>query len=146
MLELEAEVQRDPLNVSAWFELGVKQQENEREQKAISALQRAVDLDPTYLAAWLALAISHTNENQRSAADDTIEQWITRNEKYKSIVADHRSAFQAKRDDSILQREKHSALIECLMSIARSGNGEIDADVQIALAVLLNSSDVRLIN
>ena len=39
VLEMEAAVQRDPLNAQAWFQLGVKQQENEREQKAVQALR-----------------------------------------------------------------------------------------------------------
>ena len=62
---MEAAVQRDPLNAHAWFQLGVKQQENEREGKAIQALRRALELDPTHLPSWLALAISHTNEGNR---------------------------------------------------------------------------------
>ena len=57
-LELEAAVQRDSKNVQAWFALGVKQQDSEREQKAIDALSRAVELDPEYVPSWLALGIS----------------------------------------------------------------------------------------
>ncbi|KAL9936915.1 hypothetical protein V8E36_004150 [Tilletia maclaganii] len=47
VLEREAAVQDDPTNAAqAWYDLGVKQQENEREGLAISALHRAVQLDP----------------------------------------------------------------------------------------------------
>lgn len=42
---------------------------------------------------------------------------------------------------SIALRQKD--LVECLMTMARmSPNGEIDADTQIALGVLLNTSEV----
>ena len=45
VLELEAAVQRDPTDALRWYELGVKQQENEREQKAVQALRRALELE-----------------------------------------------------------------------------------------------------
>lgn len=76
MLQTEAAVQRNPNDASAWFELGVKQQENEREDKAIQALSRALELEPTHTAALLALAISHTNENNRAGTLGAIERWI----------------------------------------------------------------------
>ena len=55
-------MQRDPANAQAWFQLGVKQQENEREGKAIQALRRALELDAAHLPSWLALAISQTGQ------------------------------------------------------------------------------------
>ncbi|KAL9711601.1 hypothetical protein Ac2012v2_004672 [Leucoagaricus gongylophorus] len=54
VLELEAAVQRDMTKARAWYELGVRQQENEREHQALQALKRAVELDPTHLPSWLA--------------------------------------------------------------------------------------------
>jgi len=145
---LEATVQRDPQSASAWFDLGVKQQENEREPNAILALKRALELDPTHLPAWLALAISYTNENDRSAADDTIEQWVRRNPKYNSVVKAFFAASEALNRDvevaeGMSQLRHHTELVDCLMAMARDGaqTGEVDADVQIALAVLLNTSE-----
>lgn len=139
MLELEAAVQRDPNNAIAWCELGIKQQENERENKAILALQRAVDLEPDHLPAWLALAISHTNDNNRIAAYNAIEEWLNRNPRYQNVIGNYRSVHGHDTD------RKHSELIECLMIAARSGGEDVDADVQIALAVLLNTSEVRIV-
>ncbi|KAI5123040.1 hypothetical protein M0805_000476 [Coniferiporia weirii] len=144
VLELEAEVQRDPTSVQAWYDLGVKQQENEREPKAISALTRALALDPTHLPSWLALGISHTNEGDRTTADDAIEQWVRRNPAYERVVTNYFERAEKLNGgtlDSLSHMRRHDELIHCLMTMARSQNGEVDADVQIALAVLLNSNE-----
>ena len=122
----------------------MKQQENEREPKAILALKRDLSLDPTHLASWLALAISHTNENDRNAADDAIEQWVRRNEKYKQVVTDFFERVEKLNGgtlDSLSYLRRHEELVDCLMGMVRAGSGEVDADVQIALAVLLNTSE-----
>lgn len=139
-------MQRDPTNASAWFNLGVKQQENERESNAVLALSQAVALDPTHLPAWLALAISHTNETERDLAEEAINQWIRRNPKYEDIVKEHFRRFEALNgvaSESVTKQMKRDGMVQCLMTIARSLNasGEIDADVQIALAVLLNTGE-----
>lgn len=146
VLELEAEVQRDPTSARAWYDLGVKQQENEREPKAILALSRALELDPTHLPTLLALAISHTNESDRNAADDAVAKWVRSNPRYEVIVKDFFDRVERLNGatiDSLGQMRRHDELIHCLMTMARSANelGEVDADVQIALAVLLNTSE-----
>ena len=64
MLELEAAVQRNAADATAWYELGVKQQENEREQQALLAL-----LVPHYQAegkAYVTVAIGCTGGRHRS--------------------------------------------------------------------------------
>ncbi|KAH6913796.1 peroxisomal targeting signal 1 receptor [Coprinopsis sp. MPI-PUGE-AT-0042] len=144
ILELEAAVQRDTTNAGLWYELGVRQQENEREHKALSALQRAVELDPTHLPAWLALGISYTNDGNRQGTYDAISEWVNRNETYAGAV----EAFKAshvQREEGITNHERFARLIECLIAMARSdlgsGAGEVDADIQIALAVLLNTNE-----
>ncbi|KAI0663535.1 TPR-like protein [Cubamyces menziesii] len=140
VLELEAAVQRDPTNAARWYELGVKQQENEREQKAVQALRRALELDPTHLPSWLALAVSHTNEGDRSGAYNAIREWVSRNERYAAAVAQFQASNPERADAS--QGERLTNLMHCLMSIVReNAGGEIDADIQIALAVLLNTNE-----
>ena len=130
---------RDPENAKAWFDLGVKQQANEREDKAIQALQRAVELDPSLLAAWLELAVSYTNEGNRSLAYDAIEGWINR----KEIYADSVRRWKESNANSRSGADRAQDLIGCLIEMARSvPGGVIDADVQIALGVLLNTSEV----
>ena len=138
VLQLEAAVQRDMDNPFTWFELGVKQQENEREQKALQALERSVELDPSHLPTWLALAISHTNEGDRTGTYNAIRQWVNRNERYRFIS----DQYPDNPNSSI--KERYARLIQCLIAMARGEtSGEIDADVQVALAVLLNSDEVR---
>lgn len=142
VLELEAAVQRDPHNAAAWFELGVKQQENEREQKAIHALRRALELDPACLPAWLALAVSHTNDGNRVGAYEAVQDWVSRNNRYAAAVAAHRAAHAV--EDGAAESEKFSSLIDCLITMARSDtSGQVDADIQIALAILMNTDEVR---
>jgi peroxin-5 len=143
---MEAAVQRDPTDARAWFELGVKQQEREREQQAISALRRALELDPTHLPSWLALAISYTNEGDRYGTYQTILNWVRHNEKYHDIVA----TFEESNDRSTDSTQEFEKLIGCLIAMARgvsrsgSSSAEVDADVQIALAVLLNTNEVHV--
>lgn len=148
-LELEATVQRDPKNAQAWFALGVKQQDSEREQKAIDALLRAVELDPDYVPSWLALGVSHTNESNRAKAYGAVREWVKRHPKFPQTTVEMSGGFK----DEVFepgsersQRGMYEGLIACLIEIARNASGGeeeqgIDPDVQIALAVLLNSNE-----
>lgn len=132
VLEHEAAVQSDPTKADAWYGLGLRQQENEREKQAIAALRKAVEINPRLKEAWLALSVSYTNENDRDAALESIERWIQVNDTYQDVVRSHagRSA------------DRHKRLASTLMAMARSGvagGDSIDADVQVALGVLFNS-------
>lgn len=138
-------MQRNLTDANAWYELGVKQQENEREKKALQALERALEIDPSYLPAWLALAVSHTNDSNRIGAIEALRQWVFHNTKYGATV----KAFLAQSPErpEASQSDRFSHLAECLMSMARSGaTGEVDADIQIALAVLFNTNEVSLLS
>jgi tetratricopeptide (TPR) repeat protein len=148
-LELEAAVQRDPKNVQAWYALGVKQQDNEREQKAIEALCQAVELDPEYVPSWLALGVSHTNESNRAKAYGAIREWVKRHPRFPQTAAGLSGGFT---DDVLepgserIQKAVYEGLIACLIEMIRNASGSeeehrIDPDVQIALAVLLNSNE-----
>lgn len=141
VLELEAAVQRDPTNASAWFDLGVKQQENEREAKAIQALERTIDLDPSHLPALLALAVSYTNDNHRLGTYDSIREWVLRHPGYESVVSSSGLAAHPRGDFAGLI----NVLIQCVTRSEQQGDA-VDADVQVALAVLLNTTEVRFIS
>ncbi|KAF9653810.1 TPR-like protein [Thelephora ganbajun] len=148
-LELEAAVQRDPKNVQAWYALGVKQQDSEREQKAIEALHRAVELDPEYVPSWLALGVSHTNESNRAKAYGAIREWVKRHPKFLQTVVGMTGGFKDEVFEPGSERSQkgmYERLIACLIEIVRNASGSeeeqgIDPDVQIALAVLLNSNE-----
>ncbi|KAI0341957.1 TPR-like protein [Trametopsis cervina] len=139
VLQMEAAVQLDPTNAHAWYQLGVKQQENEREAKAIHALRRALELDPSHLPSWVALAISHTNEGSRNGAYEAIQEWVNHNERYKDTVDAYRLHFPQR--DDMTQNERFEYLTNMLLTMSRSTGEEIDADIQIALAVLMNTNE-----
>jgi peroxin-5 len=137
VLEMEAAVQRDPTNPDLWCALGVRQQENEREQKAIQALQRALELQPVHGAARLALAVSLTNEGNRGAAVDALYEWAVRLPGWEAV------RNKPVNDGGLQRVERASLLVDALLEVARIDTSqEIDADIQIALAVLLNTNEV----
>ncbi|KAG6898163.1 hypothetical protein C0992_004150 [Termitomyces sp. T32_za158] len=140
VLQLEAAVQHDMNNAAAWYELGVKQQENEREQKAFQALQRSLELDPSHLPTWLALGVSNTNESNRIGTFDAINEWVSRNSRYEEVVQGFRAQNPLSADASLAMRYAH--LIDTLIAMVRSNtSGVVDADTQIALAILLNTNE-----
>ncbi|PLW42488.1 hypothetical protein PCASD_04636 [Puccinia coronata f. sp. avenae] len=159
VLQKEKEVLSQPESATAWYELGVKQQENEREEMAIQALQQAIKLDPELTDAILALAISYSNENRRAEAFEEIERWIrvetSRVPKYRQAALRHSSveannvigvSEKAAAEESQKLGAKHGELTGRLIELARlggrvDGTASVDPDVQIALGVLFNSND-----
>ncbi|CAH7670856.1 hypothetical protein PPACK8108_LOCUS5598 [Phakopsora pachyrhizi] len=151
LLQKEAEVLTRPGSAVAWLELGIKQQENEREDMAIQALKKAIELDPNLSDAILALSISYTNENSRQEALEEIAKWI---EVEKSRVPKYRSALSTGGNDTSNQEAftngtasqlnpVHEVLTDNLIQLARlggrsEGSASVDADVQIALGILFN--------
>lgn len=138
ILELEAATQQDPYNANTWYELGVRQQSSERESKAIQALRRCLAIDPSYLPAWLALGVSYTNESNRTGTYNAVREWVTRHPdpRYIKIVKE--------RAGGALESGEPKKLVEILIEMARTPGEaqQVDADVQIVLAVLLNAMEV----
>ncbi|KAJ3272955.1 Peroxisomal membrane signal receptor PTS1 [Terramyces sp. JEL0728] len=129
ILALEAMVQKDPQNATAWHQLGKKQQENENEFAAISAFRKSIDIDPQNLESYIPLAVSHTNENFNNEAYECLNQWLGRHPEYKN--------FPSKQAGSSMERYEN--LIERFIQAAMSRPGDnLDADVQTALGVLFN--------
>jgi peroxin-5 len=141
VLELEAEVQADPTDHEAWYALGLKQQENEREAAAINALAKVVQLDPDYRPAYLALAVSYTNEGSVEAANAMLAKWI----QLDDPTSEHPYAESSMGGGEMSDKAKQEHLVNRLVDIARTryanGEGELDADVQVALGVLFNASE-----
>lgn len=132
VLELEAAVQQDPRDASAWLALGLKQQENEREDAAIRALNRAVQLSPETRPAWLALSVSYTNEGRDDQAHDALERWIELTRPGGLPVSESMGEARSERQERIIGR---------LIDIARMNPDDLDVDVQVALGVLFNASE-----
>ncbi|KAI9262031.1 hypothetical protein BY458DRAFT_439385 [Sporodiniella umbellata] len=134
ILATEARVQLQTSDSGAWKELGLKQQENERDAAAIAALKQAVKLNPSALDAWMALAVSYTNENCRSDAYDSLEQWIANHNQYRHLSQKHGQT-------NIRPENRHAHITSLFIEAARSSPGaEMDPDVQVGLGVLFNVS------
>lgn len=131
ILAYEALVQIEPRNARAWYDLGIKQQENENEIAAIAALRQSIELDSSHYDAYLSIAVSYTNENQTIQAQSALQDWLQKNPKYK------RSRIAS---DNATSSEVHEMLIEEYLK-ANLSNQDVDADVQSALGVLFNISN-----
>lgn len=85
------------------------------------------------------LAVSYTNDGNKTEAYSAMSEWIERNPRYTEAVARWR---QSQGRSFPLTVE---GLIDCLVTMARSvPDDELDADVQIAIGVLLNTTEVRV--
>ncbi|GAA5805472.1 hypothetical protein HPULCUR_010988 [Helicostylum pulchrum] len=137
ILALEAKTQLEPNDAKTWEQLGLKQQENERDKVAITALEKAVSIDPSCLDAWLALSVSYRNEHCRMDAYNCLEQWIANNHKYKHIPKE--SELGRDYTDPI---KRHDYIAHIFLEAARTCPGEeMDADVQVGLGILFNMSE-----
>lgn len=131
-MELEAEVQIDPSSWEAWYALGLKQQENEREDQAILALSKVIQLEPDHRETYLALAVSYTNEGQNEAANTMLERWIDLSVEERRDGEERGGTYE----------ERRGRIVERLIEMARNRPDDLDADVQIALGVMFNASEV----
>ncbi|KAJ9091632.1 hypothetical protein QFC19_009002 [Naganishia cerealis] len=135
VLQHEASVLEDPRDGEAWFSLGIRQQENERDDQAIQALLQSIRLEPSLRGAYLALAVSYANEGDLREAHNVLEKWISifHGDKDETLETPY-AAFE--------KNERHQVLANELMEMARRApHGDIDADVQVALGVLFNASE-----
>ncbi|KAH9815037.1 hypothetical protein DFH28DRAFT_893899 [Melampsora americana] len=157
VLEQEAKVLDEPTSGQAWYELGIRQQANEQEKLAISALKRSLELDPDLSDARLALSISYSNENRKSESLREMERWtedtMSKISKYSNVI--RMSGLRERKEDlegvgvdeeSESIEVRYSNLIETLLSLARLGGREegcvtVDEDLQIALGVLFNGKE-----
>ncbi|KAJ3130783.1 hypothetical protein HK100_007501 [Physocladia obscura] len=133
ILSLEAAAQIDPLDATSWKNLGLRQQENENENAAISALRNATKLDPSLLDSWIALSVSYTNENMFSEAYKALESWIANNPKYSHLLSSSASA-------SVTNHHEYLANLYIAAARTNSDSTKLDAGVQMALGVLFNIS------
>jgi len=99
-----------------------------------------VELDPSLLPAWLALAISHSNEGNRQAVYRTIREWIMHNSSY--ALVSNKYDLQTEAESWNGMKAMREQVIVCLLEMANTQTDVgLDADVQVALAVLLSTSE-----
>ncbi|KXS12717.1 TPR-like protein [Gonapodya prolifera JEL478] len=136
-LAFEAAAQRDPNDARAWMLLGQVQAENEKEDPAIAALQRAVKEDNNNLPALMSLAVSYTNEGHDLQAYSTLYRWLST--RYPEIV--NGSPLPDKASATLTPQDYHDRITNLfLQSAARSE--QVDPDVQVGLGVLFyNAGD-----
>lgn len=139
-LAFEAAVQKNPDHVEAWVYLGSAQAQNEKEDAAIRALERALKLDPNNLASLMALAVSYTNEGYDSTAYRTLERWLS--VKYPQIIApqDLSSAADMGFTDRAQLHERVTNLFLEAARLAPDGD-HMDPDVQVGLGVLFYGAE-----
>ncbi|KAJ1498020.1 Peroxisomal membrane signal receptor PTS1 [Coelomomyces lativittatus] len=109
--------------------LGIKQQENEKEQQAITALRQALKLDPGQLNAWLALAVSYTNENRSECATDSLKGWLLNHPQYHTVLPTSSSMTPS------------SAVLADYFLKAVHVATHVDPDLQVGLGVLFNLTE-----
>jgi peroxin-5 len=101
-------------------------------------------------AAHLALSISHTNNADRAATLASLSSWVSTiallpgNGAYGRVLEREKGVGGS----SLMgmdARERHEWLVKVLVEFARCQKEELDADVQVALGVLFNTSGVGLV-
>ncbi|PKY12657.1 TPR-like protein [Rhizophagus irregularis] len=130
-LAFEAAVQKDEKISDAWMWLGNTQAQNEKEEAAIRALQKAVEVNGNNLTALMSLAVSYTNEGCDHQAYLTLERWLIA--KYSNIAISNAPMHGV---------NTHSRVTDLFLQAARSapeGQG-MDPDVQVGLGVLFYGS------
>ncbi|KAL4445746.1 hypothetical protein ABPG77_008945 [Micractinium sp. CCAP 211/92] len=130
VLALEAECQRSPGNAEAWRLLGTVQAENDDDQQAIAAMNRALAADPSSLDVLLSLGVSHTNELEQGEALGYLRQWVLRHPKHAAAAA----AVQDPGDSSQM-----AAYVAALFEAAARASPQ-DAELHSALGVVYNLS------
>jgi peroxin-5 len=143
VLAFEAACQQKPDREDAWRVLGTTQAENEKDQLAIRALNRARELNPKDLAVHLALSVSHTNESNHTQALQALKGWLLANPQYEqlgSITMDQPDVGpdEFSREFLFISPSEHR---DCctLFNAAREINPR-DAELHVCLGILKNLS------
>ncbi|KAF3769247.1 TPR-like protein [Cryphonectria parasitica EP155] len=139
-LAFEAAAQKDPKHIEAWARLGSAQSQNEKEDAALRAYQRVLQLDPHNLDALMGLAVSYTNEGYDSTAYRTLERWLS--VKYPQVISP--DALSNPAEVGFTDRaELHNKITGLFIEAAQyAPDGEhMDPDVQVGLGVLFYGSE-----
>ncbi|KAI8829860.1 hypothetical protein BJ741DRAFT_568756 [Chytriomyces cf. hyalinus JEL632] len=121
-------------NSEAWMYLGKVQAENEKEDAAIIALQRSVQLDPQNLPALMSLGVSYTNEGQELQAYATLNRWLTT--KYPNIPEAPAQKPAAMNRFTSTYEIHETTVARYLEAVQSAPSSQVDADLQLGLGVL----------
>eukprot|EP00388_Colpodella_angusta_P005272 GDKJ01016422.1.p1 GENE.GDKJ01016422.1~~GDKJ01016422.1.p1 ORF type:complete len:380 (+),score=27.24 GDKJ01016422.1:49-1188(+) len=86
VLAFEAACQKDLNNQEAWKLLGTTQAENEKDNLAIRALNKAKQIDPRDKDVYMALSVSYANESQYAFALEALRGWLLAQPEYDMLV------------------------------------------------------------
>ncbi|KUI67423.1 Peroxisomal targeting signal receptor [Cytospora mali] len=139
-LAFEAAVQKDSKHTEAWARLGAAQSQNEKEDAALRAHQRVLQLDPNNLDALMGLAVSYTNEGYDSTAYRTLERWLS--VKYPQVISPDKLSDPAEMGFTD-RADLHAKVTNLFIEAAQyAPDGEhMDPDVQVGLGVLFYGSE-----
>ncbi|KUI62310.1 Peroxisomal targeting signal receptor [Cytospora mali] len=139
-LAFEAAVQKDSKHTEAWARLGAAQSQNEKEDAALRAYQRVLQLDPNNLDALMGLAVSYTNEGYDSTAYRTLERWLS--VKYPQVISPDKLSDPAEMGFTD-RADLHAKVTDLFIEAAQyAPDGEhMDPDVQVGLGVLFYGSE-----
>ena len=144
VLAFEAACQQAPDREESWRVLGTTQAENEKDQLAIRALNRARELNPKDLAVHLALSVSHTNESNHTQALQALKGWLLANPQYEQLGS---ITIEPPADAGLDEYSREFLFIspsehrDCctLFNAAREMNPR-DAELHVCLGILKNLS------
>lgn len=142
-LAFEAACKQNEHRGEAWKALGDTLAADEKEIKAIKALERAVSCpDQGGEGAWMSLAISYVNEGQDVRAFNTLEKWVTT--AYPDVTRSVQTTTETSNPWAMSSR-----IVDMFLAAARAGpqarqvgdkNAQVDPDVQSGLGVLFYTS------
>lgn len=144
-LLFEAAVTLKPDDSVAWRYLGTTQAQNEKDNQAIRALNKCLELNGQDQEARLAISVSLANENNQNQACRHLLEWLINHERYKLLGASLETFH--KFDDLISEdpffinsvSKKHYEYVkEKFIAAARMSPNNPDPEVQTSLGVLLN--------
>lgn len=134
MLAYEAAVQKDPQNAGAWCKLGLAHAENEKDQLAMQAFAKCLQIDAGNKEALLALSVSQANEGMENEALHQLDKWMSSYLGSNSTQVTNNSQMYS----SFLDNDTFNRVEARFLDAARQQGATPDPDLQNALGVLYN--------
>ncbi|EFO85814.1 CRE-PRX-5 protein [Caenorhabditis remanei] len=134
MLAYEAAVQKDPQDARAWCKLGLAHAENEKDQLAMQAFNKCLQIDAGNKEALLALSVSQANEGMENEALHQLDKWMS------SYLGSNTTQVTTTPPmySSFLDNETFNRVEARFLDAARQQGATPDPDLQNALGVLYN--------